>query len=118
VDFHLNFGEVLTIAFTAIGAIWALMKMIARHQEQALQVQFRSFNEQLREMTDEVKQDRDATQRIERDLFALRAELPRDYVRRDDFVRVIGEVNTKIDNMALRVERAILQNRVGSTNDN
>ena len=40
------------------------------------------------------------------------AELPRDYVRRDDFVQAIGSISTRIDNFALRVERA-LDNRNG-----
>ena len=38
----------------------------------------------------------------------------REYVRRDDFVRHIGIIETRIDNFALRMERALDNNRKGA----
>ena len=49
---------------------------------------------------------------LERELLQFKADLPRDYVRREDFIRAVGTIETKIDNMALRMERAVL-NRSG-----
>lgn len=50
---------------------------------------------------------------METSFLKFQAELPRDYVRRDDFVHALGTINTRIDNFALRVERAI-DNRLGN----
>ena len=58
--------------------------------------------------------DANEWQRIERELLLFRAELPRDYIRRDDFVQAIGGINTRIDNFALRMERALDNNRKGA----
>jgi len=47
--------------------------------------------------------------RIERELMQLKAELPSNYVRRDDFIRVQSVIETKIDGLAMKIENAILR---------
>lgn len=59
------------------------------------------------------REDSTQWQRIEREFLRFQAELPRDYIRRDDFVQAIGSINTRIDNFALRMERALDNNRTG-----
>lgn len=54
-------------------------------------------------------------QRVERDLLALRAELPLHYVRREDYVRGQTVLEAKIDALALKLEN--LQLRSPQTND-
>ena len=53
----------------------------------------------------------EGTRRIERELMDLKAELPRDYVRREDHNRVIGAVHLSIDNLRLTIERFMLDLR-------
>lgn len=53
------------------------------------------------------REDAQHWQRLEREVLNLKAELPLHYVRRDDFVQAIGSISTRIDNFALRVERAL-----------
>lgn len=47
--------------------------------------------------------------RIERELMQLKADLPNNYVRRDDFIRVQSVIETKIDGLAMKIENAILR---------
>lgn len=48
-------------------------------------------------------------QRIERDILLMKAELPNQYVRRDDYIRNQSVIESKIDGLAIRIENAILK---------
>jgi hypothetical protein len=48
-------------------------------------------------------------QRVERELMALKAELPLHYVRREDYVQAVATIMTKLDAMALRFENILLR---------
>lgn len=45
------------------------------------------------------------TQRVERELLMLKAELPQQFVRRDDFIVVQSRLESKLDAMGNRLER-------------
>ena len=48
-------------------------------------------------------------QRIERDILTLKADLPLNYVRREDYIRNQTIIEAKIDGLALKIENAILR---------
>jgi hypothetical protein len=48
-------------------------------------------------------------QRIEKDILLMKAELPNQYVRRDDYIRNQSVIESKIDGLAVRIENAILK---------
>ena len=50
-----------------------------------------------------------ATGQLEREFHKHQVDMARVYVRRDDFVRHLGSIESRIDNFALRVERALNQ---------
>lgn len=47
--------------------------------------------------------------RIERELMALKADLPNRYVRREDYIRNQSVIEAKIDGLALRFENTLLK---------
>jgi transketolase len=47
-------------------------------------------------------------QRIDRDLLELKATLPVDYVRRDDYIRNQTIIEAKLDGLALQIQNALL----------
>jgi hypothetical protein len=104
----LNVGNLIAISVAFIGALWALLKVFAIQHEKALEARFKTLNEGMQSIKSSQDNERENTLRIERELMQFKAELPRDYVRREDFIRAVGTIETKIDNMALRVERAVL----------
>lgn len=105
---ELNAGNLIAIAVGFVGALWALLKVFAMQHEKALEARFKTLNESMGGIKASQESERENTLRIERELMQFKAELPRDYVRREDFIRAVGTIETKIDNMALRVERAVL----------
>lgn len=110
--FELTMANLISLAGLFLG-FWALLKVIALQAEKrsneklaALQAAIATVGVDMRG----VRRRRRASSKPRS--CAFQAELPRDYVRRDDFVQVIGSISTRIDNFALRVERA-LDNRNG-----
>jgi hypothetical protein len=95
------------IAITA-ALVGALMKIFAVQYERALESRFKILGEGMGGIKSNQLREQETTARLERELLQFKAELPRDYVRREDFIRAVGTIETKIDNMALRVERAVL----------
>lgn len=55
------------------------------------------------------RQDADNWQRIERELLKFKAEMPTNYVRREDFVQSMASIMTRLDAMALRFENVLLK---------
>lgn len=48
-------------------------------------------------------------QRVEREIMSLKADLPVNYVRREDYIRNQSIIESKIDGLALRIENALLK---------
>jgi hypothetical protein len=48
-------------------------------------------------------------QRIDREILVMKAELPNQFVRRDDYIRNQSVIESKIDGLALRFENAFLK---------
>lgn len=48
-------------------------------------------------------------QRIEREILIMKADMPIQYVRRDDYIRNQTIIEAKIDGLAMRIENAILK---------
>lgn len=111
---ELNIANVIAIGLGFISALWVLVKVIAAQQEKALESRFNGLGETLTNIQIGLVKEQETTQRLERELLLFKAEVAKDRVHRDDFIRAVGTIETKIDNMSLRVERAMLNNRSDS----
>jgi hypothetical protein len=93
---------VVGVVLTIIGAYWALAKMLIGQSQAHIDTQFKAITQTL-------KAQDEGNRRIERDLMELKAELPRDYVRREDQNRRDGITQVSIDNLRLTIERFMLE---------
>lgn len=107
--FEVTLGNVITVVALVIAAMWALFKLISVQQERRLKERFDTLDKAMGDVAKAQMRNADATADLERQFHAHQVELARDYVRRDDFVRHLGSIETRIDNFALRVERALNQ---------
>lgn len=98
--FEIDLWYVVVLASMLIGAFWALAKMMLEASQRAVEDKFVAVSAGL-------KSQDETNRRLERDLMELKAELPRDYVRREDYTAAIATIMTKIDSVALRMEQAI-----------
>ena len=111
--FELTMANLISLAGLFFGALWALLKVIGAQAERRANEKFTALQASLATLIQDMRREADAARQMETSFLKFQAELPRDYVRRDDFVHALGTINTRIDNFALRVERAI-DNRLGN----
>lgn len=93
-----GFGATLLSGFAAV--IFGAGKLIAGQFERRIDERFAALAKQ-REAEGRSVSD------MEREFLIFKAELALHYVRREDFIQAISGINTRIDNFALRVERAL-----------
>lgn len=107
--FEVTLGNVITLVALVIAAMWALFKLVNVQQERRLNDRFDTLTTAMEAVAKSQERNADATAQLEREFHKHQVDLARDYVRRDDFVRHMGSVETRIDNFALRMERALNQ---------
>lgn len=99
---QLDISSVIALAVALAGLFAGLGKMLLRKTEANIDRQFAALGLELRS-------SRESQTRLERELLELKAELPREYVRREDYVQAVATIMTKIDSMAIRIENILLK---------
>jgi hypothetical protein len=94
VSIDINLGTIVLLIFQVVLALlgWLALRSI------------KGVDESLKNNTAEIH-------RLDRDLMILKAELPRDYTRREDFIRTVASIDVKIDNVLLNQQRLINLNK-------
>lgn len=97
---QIDLWQVVSFAGVIVGAFWAIGRVLVGQFQKSIEEKFSAVSIGLKEQTDSSRQ-------LERDLMELKAALPRDYVRREDYTQAVATIMTKIDHMTLRMEQAI-----------
>ena len=88
-------------------SFWAIKWLLERSQR-AIDLRFDALEQGN-------KQGREATWALERDFLRLRADLPNDYVRRDDWIRFSTVIDAKLDALRQAVDQ--IRQRFGKQED-
>ena len=109
---QVDFWQLLLLGVTLAGAFFGFAKLLLANVQRHIESQFASLNGQMSAQQAAVarleREYQAATGRLERELLELKAELPRDYVRREDYTQAIATIATKLDAMAMRFENILL----------
>ena len=105
--FELTMTNVIALVTFQAGVLWTVLKVIAVQAQRRADEKFAAVQKSLDEVAKAVARDSEQIHQLEISMLRNQAELARDYVRRDDFVQVIGTINTRFDNFALRVEAVV-----------
>ena len=87
----IGFG--ITILIALIGSFWMLLSLLFKQFEQRIEKQFEAIEADAKEWS-----------RIEKDFLHFKAELPNQYVRREDYIRNQTIIESKLDSLALKIE--------------
>jgi hypothetical protein len=105
-----------TLVVAIVCGYWALGKMLVNQFTKALDVRFESLEvarKEGRKASDErFKRLEDKQERLDQDVRKILIELPREYVRREDYVRGQTVIEAKLDALATRLENAQLRGTV------
>ncbi len=93
---------VVGLLLTVVGAFWAMAKLLLSQSQSQITTQFELIQKHM------AAQD-DHSRRLEREVLELKAVLPRDYVRQENYTQAISTIMTKLDAMAMKFENLILE---------
>lgn len=93
----------LLLAF--FGACGGVVKLLLKHLDE----NHRQLQTRLDGLEKNHRDEAGQWQRMERDLLTLRAELPLQYVRREDYIRGQSILEAKLDGLATKIENALLR---------
>lgn len=111
------FGAALTLVLAATGG---LARLLMTQFERRLDERFRTqeaaraeaqkiWTAKFEALEQCAQNEAREWQRIERDILTLKADLPLNYVRREDYIRNQSVIEAKLDGLALKIENAILR---------
>ena len=121
----LDLWHLISLLITVLGASAAggklLLAQTQRHLDHRFDVQEKARSDnhdalsgRLDRMESVAREEMDNWRRIERDLLALKADMPLHYVRREDYIRGQSVIEAKLDAVYSRIE--VLQIK-GARND-
>ncbi len=102
IDFWALFTFAVGLLVSFLSAAFVLGKMLLSQVEKRLDARFNVLEKKADEEAGEWR-------RVERELLDLRAELPLNYVRREDYIRGQSVIEAKLDGLALRIENQALK---------
>lgn len=126
-----NLSNIIFVLIAGIGGLWALVKIIAiqfkgeikrdlqehfRVQGVTNTAQYNMLNSRLETLDAAAKLDTGQWQRVERELLTLKAYLPDNYVRREDYIRGQSTLEAKVDGVGTKLENALLRAAAAKSN--
>lgn len=102
----------LLVAFLGgcIAAFKWFMSLFQSHMDKA----FEAMGKRLDGIEENNKEEAKQWQRVERELMELKAHLPDQYVRREDYIRGQTILENKIDKVAVQIENIQLRNQLSN----
>ncbi len=107
--FTLDLWQAISFVVVLIGAFFALVKMLLQQQLKSIHQGFEAQNKRLDKIEEASKDESNNWQRVEREILLLKADLPINYVRREDYVQAIATIMAKLDAMSMRFENILLK---------
>ena len=107
--FEVTLGNAITLVALAVAALWAVFKLAGKRQEQRLDDRFDALDKALGRIAEGQNRNAADMARLERDFLQMKAELPLNYVRREDYVQAVATIMAKLDGISLRFENILLR---------
>lgn len=106
---QVEFWQLVSMLATFIGLLIAAGKVLLVQIERQQAARDKRQEDQLETLGKQLTRQADYTARLERDFLRFQADLPLQYVRREDYVRNQTVIEAKLDAIALRFENLQLR---------
>ena len=94
---NLEAYQAIMLAITIGGSIFGAGKAFFGRIETSLKERDDGLKAEIAKVNDNMNKESEAIRKLDRDLLMLKADLPREYVAKEDFVRSFTVVEAKID---------------------
>nr|WP_313096990.1 hypothetical protein [Moraxella sp. CTOTU48717] len=95
--FSLEAYQAIMLAITIVGSIFGAGKAFFGRIETSLKDRDDGLKAEIAKVNDNVSKESEAIRQLDREILKLKAELPREYVAKEDFIRSFTVVEAKID---------------------
>lgn len=109
---QIELWHLITLLIAFFGACAGGGKLLLSMHQKHMDTKLEAVTERLSSIEASNREEAQQWQRVERELLNLKAELPVNYVRREDQVRRDSVVEAKLDGLAAKFENAVLRMQV------
>lgn len=109
IDFWQLFTFAVGLLLSFLGAAAALGRVLLGQVEKRLDARFNTMDGRFNALERAANEESGEWRRVERELLELRADLPLNYVRREDYIRGQSVIEAKLDGLALRMDNQKLK---------
>ncbi|MDT0496513.1 hypothetical protein RM530_03925 [Algiphilus sp. W345] len=109
IDFWALLTFLVGLLVTFMGGAWGVIRMTQHQQDQTLTQRLHGIEGSLNKLETNARQEAEQWQRVDKEILKLRAELPLQYVRREDYVRGQTVIESKLDALATKLETVQLR---------
>ncbi|KVG24724.1 hypothetical protein [Burkholderia ubonensis] len=106
---QVEFWQLVSMLATFVGVLLAAGKVLLVQIERQQASRDKRQEDQLEALGKQLGRQADNTARLERDFLKFQADLPLQYVRREDYVRNQTVIEAKLDAVALKIENLQLR---------
>lgn len=104
---ELEWWHVLLAVFNIVAAFWAIARVLMNQYSTRISEQFAAVTKQIEALAQQGAQYGGDVLRLERELAQLKLDTMRDFTRREDHNQAIASIRVGLDNMSLRIEKAL-----------
>ncbi len=115
-----EFWQLVTLLVSFFGFVAGVAKVIGRQNVKYLDTRFATMEESrqladaaihntLKQHIEDEAKNSDQLIALERQMLRWQADMPLNYVRREDFIRNQTNIEAKLDGLALKIENALLK---------
>ncbi|HEU4601564.1 MAG TPA: hypothetical protein VFS24_06335 [Steroidobacteraceae bacterium] len=90
-------GALGGVAGAMLAALYGFGRLLVRQIEKRLDERFTTRDKSIEEIKTQISKVETHGRTLESDILRLRAELPNEYVRREDWIRFSGTIDAKLD---------------------
>lgn len=111
---QLETWQVITLLLSVIGGLWGAIKHFITRSEHSLSQNFNITNQKIEEVGKQALKAQEEIRDLERQFLHFKAEVPQNYVGRDDYIRGQTIIEAKLDavaNQLLNVHKEQVQKR-------
>lgn len=105
---QLEFWELVLLLLSFFGCVAGFGKLLLGQVLSNLNRRFAEMAQRLEGIEDASEAELTQWRRVERELMELKADIPLNYVRREDYIRGQSVIEAKLDGLALRIQNAQL----------
>lgn len=103
----IELGPLISVALAMVGAYAGIAWRLLAAYSGRVDEKFLIVSDQIKALAAQGARNNDEVLQLERELAALRLEMMRDFTRREDHNQAIASIRVGLDNMSLRIEKAL-----------